>query len=93
MEKWEVVAVETEVSPELQPLRTIVEQEISRRYGYRRIDPSLLDIELEGLFIEGAYVETRPTLMDALFSAYKALTAEKLRERAARSEINHLQGQ
>ncbi|WP_428263334.1 hypothetical protein [Haliangium sp.] len=71
LERWKIDAVDTDISPELQPLLVIVEREIARRYGYRPFDVSISDIALPNLFIEGADVETRPTLMDALFSAYK----------------------
>ncbi|WP_428263667.1 hypothetical protein [Haliangium sp.] len=86
MDRWETDTVSTKISPELQPMLASVEQEIARRYGYRRFDTTLLDIELPGLFIEGARVETRPTLMDALFSAYKPFTSSELREDRARRE-------
>ncbi|WP_428268394.1 hypothetical protein [Haliangium sp.] len=70
-ERWEVDSVGTHTSPEIRSLIEIITNEIGMRYGYREVDESLLGRELPGLHIEGGRTTRAPTLMDALFSAYK----------------------
>ncbi len=86
MDRWRTNTAGTDISPDLQPLLDIFETEIGRRYGYHRFDMDLLATQVPKLFIEGVSSRLRPTLRDALFSAYNPFTLKAARETIDRSQ-------